>query len=74
MNEVVDRLTALGLYDHDRRRPIFGWRPVLHGWKIVTVDTINPIGIPARPQVFINGREWDGEPVSWIGNEYAPTK
>lgn len=55
--DVAKRLDEIGLYDKAANKPVFGWKPVIYGWRI----TNSPSGI------FLNGVPWDGQVVPWNG-------
>lgn len=51
LSTVRERMSAIGLWDEGRSRPVFGWAPVLFGW-MIQCDA-------GGQNVFINGVSWD---------------
>lgn len=57
LEEVAKRLDEIGLYDRAAHRPVFGWKPVIYGWRITNSDS----------GIFLNGVPWNGEFIPWSG-------
>ena len=70
VQEIVNHLTAIGVYSKHDHRPVFGWSPVLKGW-FISVDNRNTT--PLNERIRINLVPWDPSiPIPWgENNPYA---
>jgi hypothetical protein len=67
LSDVAARLIEIGVYDRKLNRPVFGWRPILQGWRIAILRT------GSATRIFLNGVAWDGNPVPWgQPTQYSP--